>query len=135
MRLARDVAAITMDTNGLEQVNLNVLGGEDVVTVNDLTGTDVTSVNVDLAGSLGGATGDGKVDRVVVNGTAGNDRITVNGDAGEVKVSGLVPTVAIFHPEADDRLDVNTLAGADQVDFANLAAGTLQLFVDGVQVP
>jgi hypothetical protein len=32
-------------------------------------------------------------------------------------------------------LDVNTLAGADLVDFANLAAGTLQLFVDGVQVP
>jgi len=134
-KLFRDIGNVTMDTAGVERVDVNTLGDTDLVTVNDLTGTDVTSVNVDLAGSLGGATGDGKVDRVVVNGTAGNDRITVNGDAGEVKVSGLVPTVAIFHPEADDRLDVNTLAGADQVDFANLAAGTLQLFVDGVQVP
>ena len=61
-------ATITMDTRGVERVDFNALGGADVVTVNDLTGTDVTSVNVDLAGTLGGAAGDGQPDRVVVNG-------------------------------------------------------------------
>ena len=48
LRLFRDVANITMDTNGVEQVDLNVLGGADTVTVNDLTGTGVKTVNLDL---------------------------------------------------------------------------------------
>jgi hypothetical protein len=52
-----------------------------------------------------------------------------------VKVSGLAPTVAIFHHEATDRLEINTLAGNDTVDSAGLAAGVIQLFVDGVLVP
>ena len=38
-------------------------------------------MNVDLAGALGGATGDGQADHVVVNGTNGDDTINVNGDA------------------------------------------------------
>ena len=39
LRFFRDVANITMDTNGVEQVNFAALGGADLVTVNDLTGT------------------------------------------------------------------------------------------------
>jgi Ca2+-binding RTX toxin-like protein len=134
-RLHRDVGNVTMDTAGVERVDLNALGGADLATINDLSGTDVGSLNLDLAGALGGATGDGQVDRVVVNGTDGDDAIDVSGDSGEVKVSGLAPTVAIFHPEADDRLEVNTLAGNDTVESVGLAAGTLQLLVDGVLVP
>ena len=49
LRLFRDVANITMDTNGVETVQVNALGGADAITVNDLTGTDVTSVKTDLA--------------------------------------------------------------------------------------
>jgi Ca2+-binding RTX toxin-like protein len=136
LKFFRDVANITMDTAGVERVDFNALGGLDVVTVNDLTGTDVDEVNVDLAGSLGGATGDGEADRVVVNATNGNDTIDVSGDAGGVKVSGLAATVAIFHPEvANDRLEISTLAGTDRVDSARLAVGAIQLFVDGALVP
>ena len=136
LRFTRDVASITMDTHGVERVDFNALGGADVVTVNDLSGTDVSAVNVDLAGALGGATGDGAADRVVVNGTNGVDAIDVSGDAGEIKASGLVPTVAIFHSEAaNDRLEINTLAGNDTVNNAGLAAGAIQLFVDGTLVP
>ena len=52
LRFFRDIANITMDTDGVERVDFNALGGADVVTVNDLTGTDVDgAVNVDLAGS------------------------------------------------------------------------------------
>ena len=78
-----------MDTDGVETVDFNALGGADLVTVNDLSGTDVSNVNVDLAGAIGGATGDGAADRVVLNATNGNHTIHVNGDAGAVKVSGL----------------------------------------------
>ena len=47
----RSPANITMDTNGVETVDFNALGGADIVTVDDLTGTDVNAVNVDLAGN------------------------------------------------------------------------------------
>jgi hypothetical protein len=130
LRFFRTQGTITMDTRSVERVDFNALGGADLVTVNDLTGTDVTSVNVDLAGALGGSAGDGAGDRVVVNATNGNDSITVNGDAGGVKASGLAATVEILHSEsANDRLEVNTLAGVDAVDSGGLAAGAIQLLV------
>ncbi len=48
-------------------------------------------------------------------------------------MSGLAATVRVLHPEvANDRLELNTLAGSDIVTSAGLAAGAIQLFVDGV---
>jgi hypothetical protein len=111
LRLFRDVGNVTMDTAGVEQVDVNAFGGADLVTVDDLSGTDVAGVNVDLAGSLGGTTGDGAVDRVVLNGTAGDDAIDVSGDAGGLRVGGLVPAINLSHHEASDRLEINNLAG------------------------
>jgi Ca2+-binding RTX toxin-like protein len=136
LKFFRTQGNITMDTAGVERVDFNALGGADLVTVNDLTGTDVSSLNVDLAGTPGGATGDRAADHVVVNATNGNDTIDVSGDANVVKVSGLAPTIKILHPEvANDRLDVNTLAGRDTVGFVGLAAGAIQHFVDGALIP
>jgi hypothetical protein len=51
-------------------------------------------------------------------------------------VSGLAPTLKILQPEfANDRLEINTLDGNDTVATDGLAAGAIQLFVDGVPVP
>jgi len=136
LRFFRVQGNITMDTAGVERVDVNALGGADLVTVNDLTGTDVTDVNVDLAATLGGATGDLQPDRIVVNATDGDDTITVSGDTGGVEVSGLAATIGILHSEAaNDRLEINTLAGTDSVDSGGLAAGVIQLVVDGALVP
>jgi Ca2+-binding RTX toxin-like protein len=136
LKFFRTQGNITMDTAGVELVDFTALGGADEVTINDLGGTDVSSVNVDLAGTPGGATGDGQPDRVVVNATNGNDAITVSGDAGGVTVKGLAPAIGILHSEvANDRLEVNTLAGSDTVDSDGLAAGAIQLFVNGLFVP
>jgi Ca2+-binding RTX toxin-like protein len=136
LRFFRTQGTITMDTAGVERVDFNALGGADSVTVNDLSGTDVTNVRVNLAATLGGATGDGQIDRVVVNGTNGNDTIDVSGDSEVVEVSGLAPTIKILHSEvANDRLEINTLAGTDTIDTIGLAADAIPLFVDGVLVP
>ena len=136
LRFFRDLGNITMDTDSVERVDFNALGGADLVTVNDLSATDVDELTVDLAAVLGGTTGDGQADRVVVNATNGNDTIDVSGNAGGVNVDGLAPTVEILHSEAaSDRLEINTLAGTDAVDSTGLAAGAIQLFVDGVLVP
>jgi hypothetical protein len=135
LRFFRDVGSITMDTDGVERVEATTLGGADVVTVNDLKRTDVSELDVDLAATLGGATGDGQPDSVVVNGTDADDTIDVSGDAAGVTVSGLVPTVQVSHPEvANDRLEIKTLAGTDTVNSAGLAAGVIQLVVDDVLV-
>jgi hypothetical protein len=135
LKFFRNPGTITMDTAGVERVAFNALSGADFVTVNDLAGTGVKSVDVDLAGTLGGVAGDGQGDRVVVNATNGNDSIDVSGDAAAVKVSGLAATTEILHSEvANDRLEVNTLAGADTLGSAGLAGGAIKLFVDGLLV-
>ena len=135
LRFFRQPANITMDTGGVEFVVFNALGGADNVTVGDLTGTDVTSVDLNLAGALGGTTGDGQTDRVVVNGTNGDDAVTVAGGAGNVNVSGLAPTVNLLHAEAADQLDFENFEVNDTVASGGLAAGTIQLFLDGVLIP
>jgi Ca2+-binding RTX toxin-like protein len=134
LRFFRNPGNITMDTGGVEFVVFNALGGADNVTVNDLAGTDVTSVDLDLAGALGGTTGDGQTDHVVVNGTNGDDAVTVAGVAGDVNVTGLAPTVELRHAEANDQLDFETFGVNDTVASGGLAAGAIQLFVDGVLI-
>src|SRR5439155_19354595 len=111
LKFTRDIGTITMDTAGVEQVDFNALGGADLATVNDLSGTDVDAVNVDLAATLGGATGDLQPDRVVVNATNNDDTIRINGNAAEVTEKGLDPRIGILHAEvANDRLEINSVA-------------------------
>ena len=87
VRLFRDVGNVTMDLNGVEEIQLNALGGADTITVNDLTGTDVTQVAIDLA-AAGTTSGDGQADTVIVNGTAGDDTIKIASIGSAVTVSG-----------------------------------------------
>ena len=114
LRLTRDVAAITTDADGIETVNLRLLGGSDTLTVNDLTGTAVKSVGVDLAGTDGN--GDGTADTVVVNGTSGPDHVRVTSFGDQIFVAGLQPHVQIAGSElANDTLLLQTLDGLDSV--------------------
>ena len=131
LRFFRTQATITMDTAGVETVDFNALGGADTVTVNDLTGTDVKTVNTDLAGALGGNTGDAATDQVIVKGTNGSDKIDIAGDLSGVAVTGPAVLVAIQHQEPSDKLDVNALGGDDAVSAAALAPQAIALTLDG----
>ena len=125
----RDVAAITMDLNGVENIQFNALAGADTVTVGDLTGTDVKQVSLDL-GSNG--VGDGAADQVIVNGTGGADQITVAGANGALTVAGLAATVNISDAEgANDKLTINAGNGNDTINASGLAAGVIGLTIDG----
>jgi Ca2+-binding RTX toxin-like protein len=130
LRLFRDVGSVTMDTNDVETVTINALGGADTIRVGDLSGTDVTAVNLNLA-AAGGA-GDGQADTVIVTGTGGSDAVTVAGDASGTSISGLPARVTVTGAEAAaDRLMVNAGAGDDVVDASGLAANAIRLAVDG----
>ena len=128
----RQPGAVTMDTNGVEVVDFNALGGQDNVVVGDLSGTDVKETNIDLASALGGSAPDQVADRVSVLGTAGDDNITVSGNGSGADVTGLSSTVSVTHADpAADSLDIEKQGGNDNV-AVNGVAGLLQLFVDGV---
>ena len=130
VRLFRDVANITMDLNGLENVNVNTFGSADITTVNDLSGTDVKHVNVGLGATGGG--GDGAADIVIANGTAGPDRVHVGTLQSDVVVSGLPAQLQISGSEgANDGLQINTLGGKDSVA---VAAGVSQLIDPSVDL-
>jgi hypothetical protein len=120
---------VTMDTDGVEIVDDNPIGGSDSVTVNDLTGTDVVQTNLDLAGTFGGTAPDGVVDNVVVNGTNGDDNIAINGNGSGADVTGLSTAVSVTHADPTDTLTVHTLAGAKNVT-TNGVGGLIQLLVD-----
>jgi Ca2+-binding RTX toxin-like protein len=125
----RDVAAIAMDMDDVERVALHALGGTDTITANDLTGTDLTNFDVDLAAFGGG--GDGALDTVVVNGTAGEDKVKVTRSGSKVRVVGLALQTRITGSEpANDTLRVQTLAGNDSVTVATAVSALIQTIVD-----
>jgi Ca2+-binding RTX toxin-like protein len=123
--LFRDVGNVTMTLNSVEHIQINAAGGADNITVNDLTGTGVTQVAIDLAGTVGGKTGDGAADTVTVNGSAGDDNIKVINSGGAIVVNGLAAQVTIAHAEAGDSLTINGLGGNDTIDASAIKAGQL----------
>ena len=128
-RFTRDVANITMDLNGVENINFHALGGADTITVNDLTGTDVKKVAIDL--QAGGGGGDGSADTVIVNGTGNADQITVSLSGSTVLVDGLPAQTSIVGQEAaNDTLQINGLGGADNINASALPAGQIKLTID-----
>jgi Ca2+-binding RTX toxin-like protein len=130
IRFFRDIANVTMDLNGVEAIDFRALGGADRVVVNDLSGTDLVELNLDLT-ATGGA-GDAAADNVVVNGTSGDDVGLIAGDASGVAVAGLAARVNIVGAEgANDRLTANALAGDDVIEASGVAAGAIQLTLDG----
>jgi Ca2+-binding RTX toxin-like protein len=131
VRLFRDVGNISMDLNDVERLNVNALGGVDTISVNDLSGTGVTQVNVSLASTVGGSAGDGQADTVVANGTGGDDVIQVAPNGGAISINGLPALVTITGANATDQLTVNGGAGADRIDASSLAAGKVNLILNG----
>ena len=130
--LTRDVAAISMDLDNVEQIQIAALGGADTIVVNDLSKTDVHQVAIDLAAQPGSGTGDGQADSVTVTGTAGRDHPGCGsghlghgrGPAGAGQITG---------PEgSQDSLVVKGGNDNDLIQAPSLAAGVLkQLTLDG----
>ena len=127
VRFFRDVANVTMDLNDVERIEFDALGGADNIVVNDVTGTDLRQVAIDLAGVLNGTAGDGLVDRVTVNGSAGADTVTVSNTGDTITVNGLTAQVTIDHADGTDQLVINGQAGNDVIDASGLGAGHVAL--------
>ncbi len=130
-RFSRDVAAITMDLNDVEQIRYNALGGADNVNIGDLTGTSVNAITIDLAGSVDPNLSDGTLDSVTLNGTAGNDTITASASAGTISVTGLTTTLTLLHFDSTDRLILAGGAGNDTITASGIGAGQIGVEMQG----
>ena len=133
VRLTRDIGTVTMDLSGVEEIDVNALGGADTITVNNQLATDLDVVKVNFS-SLAG-TGDGATDEVILNGTDGDDAGVIGSFDNGVSVSaslGSFPIVSITGAEvANDTLTLNALGGNDAVDGASLSAGLIGLVLNG----
>jgi Ca2+-binding RTX toxin-like protein len=61
VQLTRNVGNVAMDLNDLERIEVQALGGADLVTIDNVTGTDLKQVVVDLSAGMPGV-GDGAAD-------------------------------------------------------------------------
>jgi Ca2+-binding RTX toxin-like protein len=130
--MTRDVGAITMDLDDVEQVEIGTLGGADNVVVNDLGPTDATLVRVLTASTLGGSSGDGLADTITINATAGADTLAVSAAAGFATVARGALTLAVQSTEPTiDRLVVNALGGDDTLGLVPAAAAAMLVTLDG----
>jgi Ca2+-binding RTX toxin-like protein len=128
VRFFRDIGNITMDLDDVEGLELNALGGADVITMADLFGTDLSQIALNLASN---GIGDGAVDAITINGTAGNDAININSASNGITIAGLAANITIVGAETADTLAINGLAGVDTINASGLAANLLQLTLNG----
>jgi Ca2+-binding RTX toxin-like protein len=126
-QLFRDVGNVTMDVNGIEQINVAANGGADNITVNDLAGTGVRDVALDL-GSAGDPAATSHT--VVVNATNGNDVINIIDNNGVVTITGLAEDLTISDFNANDRIVINGLGGDDVINATGLGSA-IQLVANG----
>ncbi|HKP17295.1 MAG TPA: calcium-binding protein [Gaiellaceae bacterium] len=130
VRLARDIAGVTMDLDGIEDANLRMLGGVDAVRVADLTGTALKTADVDLAGFDG--SGDGAADTVTAVATDAPDRIDLSNSGEQLAVRGLAAQTRVSGgEEALDNLVVQALGGADTITMSIGVTGPTPANVDG----
>jgi Ca2+-binding RTX toxin-like protein len=134
VRFHRDVDNVTMDLNGVENIHFEALGGADNIVVNDVSGTDLalSGVAIELEGTLASGVGDGAIDTVTVNGTAGSDTIRVSNPYNyDILIIGSPAIVNILHSEATDQLVINGLGSNDFIDASVLQADHISLTLDG----
>src|SRR4051812_28029436 len=130
VRFTRNVAAITMDLDGIERVSFRALGGADTVTVNDLAGTSTKTVDVDLNATGGG--GDGAADTVIARGTDTDDQISFTSPDGRPVVNGIGAQTRVTGGE--NTLDNLVAQGLDGADTATMTVGVtspIPLHFDG----
>jgi Ca2+-binding RTX toxin-like protein len=125
--LTRDIATIATDLNGVERIEMRVLGGADVIAVHARVDLEV---DVDLLGSAG--TGDAIADTIVVDGgvtvTGANGAVTAIAGGTDVTVRNGEP--ALDRLSVTGNVDVVGTAGADTISaFPGVTSSTV--IVDG----
>jgi Ca2+-binding RTX toxin-like protein len=113
IRLTRDIAAINLEFDGIEDLAVRLLGSADSLTIDD---TPLKTAEIDLGGFDGNP--DLAADSVVLNGTDGAESVAVTRSGSAVQVGGLRTAYTLTGSEPADTLGINTLGGDDDVTVA-----------------
>jgi hypothetical protein len=112
------------EVGGVESLEVAGLGGADTMTVEPIAETELEALYLD-AGA-----GDGRRDRLVLNGTAGDDQPDVLQFAG-VSVIGLPEFVTIENAEPTDQLTIDGRGGDDLMSASSLPKSVIGLTLAG----
>jgi hypothetical protein len=132
VRLTHSLGNIAVDFDGIEQLDLNPLGGADTITVNPLTGTELRTINFNLEGGVG--SGDGFLDRLIMNGVnalGGADTISVN-DLSGTDLSQVTLNLAGTGGASDGQLDTVIMNGTNGADVVQVFQSNNQISVFGL---
>lgn len=113
--LTRNAGAIRMDMDGVETLDLNMLGGFDNLSVGqNMNNTALKRADVDMAGPAGGS--DGSTDSVNLVGTPEADHVTADAVDGRIVVEGLPVETSITGSVIPDQLSIFAEDPGDTID-------------------
>nr|MDJ0571795.1 calcium-binding protein [Pleurocapsa sp. MO_192.B19] len=149
-----NLGPFSIDTDNVEQFDINGLGGDDTLTVEDLSGTDVqqviftggdgndildashTSVNVIAFGDEGNDSITGGNGNDVLAGGNGNDTV-VGGQGSDTFALGFngIDTIADFNFSEGDKIQISSLEfGASSLDPLSYDANIQTLYWDKTEI-
>jgi Ca2+-binding RTX toxin-like protein len=132
LRLFRNVGAVTLDVAGVERVGVSARGGSDMIVVNPVAGLGIQQLTLNLEGIENSNTPDGLADSIAIVGGTLNDTINISGTGNKLSVAGAGPVIEIRNSEgALDAMTVYGMDGHDQIGAAGLAAGLINLTLQG----
>jgi hypothetical protein len=127
--LTRDIAAVLLDLDAIERVDLTTLGGADTIRIDEMSTTAVGRATVDLSGPAGG--GDAQLDTVTASVKVDGAQAGVAAVEGRLELQGQLPAIAITGAETHDLFDV-TARGGPQADVADIMGVELPLTQSGI---
>lgn len=121
------VSAATVET-----IDVAPLGGTDTIVVGHLGGTDVLRVAIGLGATAAALSGDGRVDRVTLEGSGAGDFIQVAAEIGGFAVAGLGATIGVRGADATDIVELKGGAGNDAlIVVGSVGTAAAQFVLDG----
>lgn len=130
-RLERNIGNIVLDLADIEELSLQIGGGADSVVIHDLAGSGIAHVTLNLAGLVGGSTGDGQIDTVTVSGGGLADTVNLAASGGTILITGLAAAITLTQAEGTDALTLMSGGGDDLVTVMGLPSGVVTLRLDG----
>lgn len=127
LRVVRELDGSDLDTNEVEEVELDAQRGADSIRVEELDGTGLDRLEVNLGGEAGTRAPDGSADRLTVAGATGADHLVLTGASGSAELTGLAHGLALSRVEALDAVVLNGGPEGDVLDAASFAGARLTL--------
>jgi Ca2+-binding RTX toxin-like protein len=130
-QLVRDPGGTAVVTTGVESAILTPRGGADALFVGATAQGGLNNVIVDLGATPGGA-GDGQLDELFFEGTAGPDTLVASAPQSGVTVTGVGSTPSIKGVDGGlDELTIEALRGDDSLDASAIPASSMAMTLDG----